>query len=430
MKLLLVLISVAACALPSFAAETVFGDYALRFEKDWDSALEKAKAEDKGLFVYVHGTGCGYNDSLYQNLVFNQELADSIHRYYVPYKLDYYADSLLRAELSEAYMGYVLIYDDGLKLQHKALEFQDTEGYLEMIREVRDNVGTIGWYNEEYANGRRDLDFLTERIMLFKEKRHLSGSDLEQYLVDLSSEDLSRKKAANTVHSNILYYGGRLVDFDSPVVDYYINNRPYYIEEYGVDQADVRLWPYAIDAYGQALKAKDREACDKYLSRIKMVKTSGLHMAIDSYTFDEASGDTTYYAWIGYEIPEYNEEKYRRKQSVYFNDEKDVLELLDNSLSSPASTSADLNFLAWQIFRARDEPQLNETALRLSERSIELEENLYNLDTYANLLHKLGRNEEARKFALLAIEKAKEEEYPSNQIEDLLADIESSMVDK
>lgn len=65
-----------------------------------------------------------------------------------------------------------------------------------------------------------------------------------------------------------------------------------------------------------------------------------------------------------------------------------------------------LNSAAWTIFEMSDDPEVLSIALEMSKRSVDLNSDLTNLDTYANLLYKLGRKDEAlsweKKALLLA----------------------------
>ncbi len=66
-----------------------------------------------------------------------------------------------------------------------------------------------------------------------------------------------------------------------------------------------------------------------------------------------------------------------------------------------------LNMHAWNMYEVTDDKELLEMAMGWAKRSMEIEENFYNTDTYAALQYKLGNYDEAMKYANLAIEHAK-----------------------
>ncbi len=79
--------------------------------------------------------------------------------------------------------------------------------------------------------------------------------------------------------------------------------------------------------------------------------------------------------------------------------------------------SVKLNNLAWSLYlNSRNNKQLIK-AIPLVKRSIELNENAHNTDTYAHLLYKLGEHGQAVSFASISIELAKksQKDYSSTQ---------------
>ncbi len=66
--------------------------------------------------------------------------------------------------------------------------------------------------------------------------------------------------------------------------------------------------------------------------------------------------------------------------------------------------SGKLNSLAWKAYKQENNKEKLSIALKWIKRSIDLEENYYNTDTYAALLYKIGRYEEALSVAKKAID--------------------------
>ena len=66
-----------------------------------------------------------------------------------------------------------------------------------------------------------------------------------------------------------------------------------------------------------------------------------------------------------------------------------------------------LNEHAWNMYEGTDNKDLLKMAAKWAKRSMELEQNYYNTDTYASILYKLGEYKESEKYADLAIELAK-----------------------
>ena len=90
----------------------------------------------------------------------------------------------------------------------------------------------------------------------------------------------------------------------------------------------------------------------------------------------------------------------------------------------------ELNTIAWDIYEDENysgAKYLN-FGLELAKRSVELDENYYNTDTYAALLFKSGRYKEALDFAKLAIKHAEEEDMDPKETKVMLEKIKAEML--
>jgi tetratricopeptide (TPR) repeat protein len=66
-----------------------------------------------------------------------------------------------------------------------------------------------------------------------------------------------------------------------------------------------------------------------------------------------------------------------------------------------------LNGFAWGFYENVDDNAMMKKAEKWAERSMQLDKNYYNTDTYASILYKLGKYDDALKYANEAIELAK-----------------------
>ncbi|MCB0410709.1 MAG: thiol:disulfide interchange protein, partial [Flavobacteriales bacterium] len=74
-----------------------------------------------------------------------------------------------------------------------------------------------------------------------------------------------------------------------------------------------------------------------------------------------------------------------------------------------ATDAMQLNSVAWTIFENVKDKSCLESAEKWAKLSTEIEPGYANMDTYANLLFKNGKNQEALKIAEKAVELAKKE---------------------
>jgi thioredoxin 1 len=79
-----------------------------------------------------------------------------------------------------------------------------------------------------------------------------------------------------------------------------------------------------------------------------------------------------------------------------------------------------LNSISWTFYENISDKKLLSKATKWAKRSLELHEEYANADTYAALLYKTGKKNEARKAAELAIQLGKKENANYSATQDLL----------
>ncbi|QHS61077.1 sugar-binding domain-containing protein [Chitinophaga agri] len=129
--------------------------------------------------------------------------------------------------------------------------------------------------------------------------------------------------------------------------------------------------------------------------------------------YDRLPKDSINWSRIGYAImskyPVPGEEILLIAKTVYYVNNKDVDSLAKATTELMAKYEADehdelLNTVAWTMFESVSDTNLLKRALSWSKRSLQGKQKPHMADTYANLLHKLGRQEEAIEWEQKAIE--------------------------
>jgi thiol-disulfide isomerase/thioredoxin len=136
------------------------------------------------------------------------------------------------------------------------------------------------------------------------------------------------------------------------------------------------------------------------------------YLEANSERFAEKYGSYEVYKKIGLAKLSY----YMSKQD-WESYAKVAVEILDNNT---IEDSGFLNQVAWTFYENIDDSELLEKAANWAKMSIELEENYYNTDTYAALLYKLGRYDEALTAAEYAIQVAKKTDMDYSGTEQLI----------
>ena len=102
-------------------------------------------------------------------------------------------------------------------------------------------------------------------------------------------------------------------------------------------------------------------------------------------------------------------------------------EFSQTTLEKIWSSSSKLNSLAWHTYKEHNDIDALLKAIKVVERSIELEATYYNKDTHAALLYKTGNYTQALKKAKEAIEIAKSEGLTYGSTTELIENIIDKM---
>jgi len=89
--------------------------------------------------------------------------------------------------------------------------------------------------------------------------------------------------------------------------------------------------------------------------------------------------------------------------------------------------SSFLNNLAWDVYENENDTEVLKSAIKWVKRSIELDKNYYNTDTYAALLYKTGKYKQALIYAEQAIKIAKKEDDKYDSTTKLIEQIYQKM---
>ncbi|MEM6718011.1 MAG: thioredoxin domain-containing protein [Bacteroidota bacterium] len=110
-----------------------------------------------------------------------------------------------------------------------------------------------------------------------------------------------------------------------------------------------------------------------------------------------------------------------------YDDSFDMNDFSQANLDKIWDSSSKLNSMAWNAYENQENVKILLKAIKVVERSIELEKNYYNVDTHAALLYKTGNYTKALKRAKEAVDIAKKEELSYVSTTELIEKIIDAM---
>ncbi|ADQ80444.1 Thioredoxin domain-containing protein [Paludibacter propionicigenes WB4] len=411
MKKQLLIVSTLFIAISSFAQGIVFE------QGTWKQVLEKAKQTNKPIFVDVYTTWCGPCKKMSKEIFPLAEVGAVYNANFVCYQIDAEKgegiDFAKKYEV-KAYPTYVFIKPDGT-LFSRALGSMPAKDFINVatvaLADLSDPKPIEEW-DKEYATRKNEtaflLGYMDKRSKLGKPNDQLFDEYLQLIPEEELTSDIVIKKYIND---------GQQMKVNSYAYENLLKNRTkYFAKLFGY--TDLYLMAGVVNTMREAAKLKDDQLLEKAIKAYDQLPGNTLQKQRDEIYMEYYQRTENTNKYQKYATGFCN--NYLMKISKDSIDKKDqlTLQLIENQIKSGALAKIDsvqlaqlrqysahavrdkiseaLNNVAWKFFETVSDKKALNDALSWSKRSLEIyPENPMWMDTYANLLYKLGKNEEA-----------------------------------
>ena len=371
----------------------------IQFEQGtWSEVKKKASKEDKLIFVDSYTTWCGPCKWMAKNVFTDEKVGDVYNAQFVNYKLDMEKGEgveFARHYEVRAYPTLLFINGEG-DVVHKQMGALPAEKFLELAKTAYDPDQQISALAKKYRKGVRDSEFLRTYLTGLLYAGMEPGEVSDEYFRSLSAADMVSKE-------NYRLLTMMEPPMSSPQFAMLMDNKDAFVSEVGSDefngflkkscQRELMVMAYKGD-YGAFKKS------------VKLIESYDMEFADEVVTvgqmhYGQRNQDYDLFMTSG--------KRYLKKYS-------------DNDWSG-------LNTVAWDIYE--DENYASKSYIKLGQKmakkSIKLDQNYYNTDTYAALLYKAGNYKKALEWADIAMEEAKAEGEDPVETKKLLKKIKKKM---
>ena len=414
-------------------------------EGSWLQVLGEAKKQNKLIFIDIYTTWCGPCKMMSAKVFTDPQVGEKFNASFINYKID--AERGEGIELAKtfaitAYPTYLFVNAGG-ELVYRALGAMPAEKFLiEADKALSAGKGykSSEELDKEFKSGRRDADFLYE----YMKRKSLNGGEnsalLEEYLKVIPESAYKTEKVLSIISENIGIIETKAFAILSDALNRYMNmtvqQQKYVLN--GISKAKRNTFKKVLDSRDKALLEKLIEAVRAtsyskagFEAEEKQFRLEYAKITRDGENFKKIASreSAKLLAKTAEELTAETQQKidnFVAGAKVKNLDEttpqfKMVLDnLADNAQKT---TSFQLNEYAWGYVQMITNLKDLEEALRWSERAIALVESPANLDTYANLLSKLGRKKEAIKAEKRAIKLGKKEGGDTKDLQQTLKEI-------
>lgn len=345
---------------------------------NWDAVVAQAKKENKYIFVDCFTTWCGPCKYVSSKIFPMKSVGEFYNKSFVNVKLqidetakdnaDVVASKKVAKEFESKYKIAVyptfLVFDNSGKLVHKFCGAGDDKFMIENASNGLKKDKQYYSLVSMFENGNRDGKFIKNLCKAAAD----AGDNAEEYLKAFVA---SQSNIYSTENADLLLMNVTNTDGIAFKTIYPNREKWYSITEKSL-----------VD---DAIKNAVEDEVYEYIQKSKSEKINWVEIAkILEGKYPEFGNEA---AVKGKIVMSMNSQDWK----VFEAGLRESIEKYPNMFSN----AGEFNAIAWSIFENFDEKDLLEKALRWSKKSIESEENPAFLDTYANLLYKMGNKEDA-----------------------------------
>jgi len=230
--------------LVTFSLTSYTQDKEIQYRSDMTSAFDKARLENKHVFIYFYMDSCGACDYLDQEM-YNRSIAKLYNESYLNYKLNASKGGKKLADYYEVYTFPTLLYVDqyGDPL-YRSKGYKDGKDIFEIGKLARrSNRDIKKWMGNKYKADPSDLDHLLEYVeyLSLQGKHRKSEKLLKEYLEQRDKTDEA------TWMNAVLDYASF---YDSYANDILILEKEKFVANYGQKIVDEAIM-YSILSYLQ-----------------------------------------------------------------------------------------------------------------------------------------------------------------------------------
>lgn len=391
------------------------------YSGSWEAAKEEARRTGKGIFVKMWATWC-VNCRVMDDNVFNDKrVAEFYNDNFVNYSLDY--DSPAGQEFARKYDVQFLpdffFFDSNANLVLRATEGKTQTQMLDFGYQATGSNATklVNAKPALYENTSAPVS--TKHIGTYNEnlKIYESGHDKKVFLRNFAVQSKQLNREYEPIANKFLKKAKwSREDWDKPenqqflfefadkpeskAIKYVLNNKDALTETYGRFNVESRLKHglrnFVITASAENKKRDFRKAL-RLVKKAKLKNNKDFKHEVRLSYFSNA-----------------NDWKLYAKEINHYANSFDGLDPIK------------LNIAAWNIHNHSDKKRVLRKAAKWCEKSIEISSMYYNQETYAHILHKLGRKKQAQRAVLRALVLAGKEGKANTRAEILAQEIDAS----
>ena len=358
-------------------------------DKPWNEIMQMASSADKIIFMDAYTTWCGPCKWIAANMFTNDTIADFYNSNFICAKFDMEKGeglSIAAQYQVKAYPTLLFINSNG-ELVHKRVGApQKVSDYIEMGTIALTPGQGLTDILKRYDNGERSALFMLSYLDRMQGAYIPITEQVNQYFASLPEQD-----RFEPLNWQILYK--YVTEMNSPAFAFLQKNQASFEKRYSPDSVNQKIF----NVYLQSLAAmvRTRNFSEANFSKAKQTILASGYKDAGKVIFTA----DIYVSQMKGDLKQFTDLAMKELDKYYRND------------------PGFLYQVAGTFLQVAEDPKQLEKATEWAQRASELKPSPDYLDTWAELLYKTGKKEEAVKAAETALELAKKEKVATDRIE-------------
>ncbi len=357
------------------------------FKGSFPEALAKAKLENKLLFIDCFTTWCGPCKWMASHVFTDKLVSEPFSKDFICFALDMEKGegvAFAKQYLIKNYPTFLWLDGAGKQI-HRSVGSAEASAFLKIGKQASDPKENLAFLKTEYESGNRNSEMLLSYAHSLKAAYDMSYQTVaDQYFRSQPVAELSGEASWKT----ILEFTPNI---NSYVYDAITKSPDSFYARYGKDSVRHVLDKLTLESLSFARQQNDSDMLKKSITLLKMSSDATVVRQGAKGELDYYKGNKNYsrYAALAHEYVD-----------RYFMDDAKIL-----------------NEVCWTYFMHVNEKDGLLDAEKWIAKSVSLDDQYYNTDTYANILHKMGKKKEAIAMTNHSIDLAKKsgDDYASTQ---------------
>lgn len=366
------------------------------FHGSFNEALEKAKSENKLVFIDCYTSWCGPCKMLQNNIFPLEKVGTFFNANFICFKVDCEKDEGLDICMRYNVRAYPTMYfvdPSTSKSVYKTMGYQDGDALIEQGKKAMGgNSNLLREYQSKYQNGDKSEDNLYGLVTQLAKNGQPFDVYLKEYLETQKSENLVLEKNEKLIFE-------MTTTVNSPAVNYFEKFKQLYIDKYGAESYEKRAEQIATRSVKEAGQKMDKQM---FATTILFIKNNCISSADEIVLKESMQFYLAINDMVAYDIVATKYLKGYKKNEARLMTE--ISTIYEQKITNPKLLIKAINWM---------------------QTSVKLENKYDNNIVLAQLYYKLGKRDEAYSLAQYALEIGKKENANYWPAQDLINKLEA-----